>query len=78
MYADESQYRPFCTSDKEPYKSKAKLYFNDLTVTCDDRRVDPNNGFFGLAILKFDEYQYEFKSNTNLYHIFKRCDVLKQ
>ena len=50
MYANESQYRPFCTSDKEPYKSKAKLYFNDLTVTCDDRRVDPNNGFFGLAI----------------------------
>lgn len=76
MHADESQYRPFCTSDKEPYRSIAKLYFNDLTVTCDDRKVLPSNGFFGLHILRFDKLDDEFKSNTKEFSSYKRCDLL--
>jgi len=74
------QYRIDSTSWKNYCSSKDNhLYVSGLKVTCDTRHILPDNPFFGLETVDFNEGRFRIEPNTTaLSKQYYRCSFLKK
>ena len=68
-----AEWKQYCNGEKD------HLYVSGLKVTCDNRHVLPDNPFFGLETVHFDEGKYSYDPNTSLLlKEFTPCKFLKK